>query len=379
MEMAAFRAFHYSLLVLDDEGRVLCRNRAAATLIETIGLPEDELTCCALLGCRRPGSVLADSCLTELALSRKTALPEVRVDIVTDRGPTAMWAAAAMLDSVAGEGERVGLQLRPGVAHDRRQRTDPHWMTGPRLRIRVLGRTVVESSEGSIGGAWIEQRSGQLLKYLVASRQRPVAIDEIGENVWPDADYAIAANVRYYVHALRRKLEPQRAVREPSRFIAVGGGAYRLRLDNVEVDADEFERLVRSGLELVEADAERAAAELERGLSIYGGDFLADLPYADWAMGERHRLHDLACLALRRLADLHVRGGLIDEAGRCLERLAGLQPYDEDVHRRLMELDIAQGRRSDAVRRYASLRSRLRQTFGHDPDFTPADLARPQL
>ena len=43
-----------------------------------------------------------------------------------------------------------------------------------------------------------------------------------------------------------------------------------------------------------------------------------------------------------------------------------------------MELNIACGRRSDAVRRYATLRSRLRRTFGHDPDFTPADLARPQ-
>jgi hypothetical protein len=44
-----------------------------------------------------------------------------------------------------------------------------------------------------------------------------------------------------------------------------------------------------------------------------------------------------------------------------------------------MELDIARGRRSDAVRRYATLRCRLKRTFGHDPDFTPADLARPRL
>jgi DNA-binding SARP family transcriptional activator len=379
LETAAFHAFHDGLLILDSDGRVLCRNRAATRLIEAIGLSEAELTCCALLGCRRPGTVLATACVTKLALGRETPPPEIRVDIATDSGPTAMWVAVAALGPVVGEGERVALQLRPGAASNHRQRTDPDWMTGPRLRIRVLGRTVVESTEGPIGGAWLEQRSGQLLKYLVASRRRPVAIDEIGESVWPDADYAIAAGVRYYIHTLRRKLEPERAAREPSQFIAVGSGAYCLKLDNVEVDADEFERLVGSGLARIDADPERAAAELERGLSIYGGDFLADLPYADWAMDERHRLHDLACLALRRLADTHVQRELIDDATRCLERLATLQPYDEDVHRRLMELDIAQGHRSDAVRRYASLRCRLRQTFGHDPDFTPADLARPQL
>jgi DNA-binding SARP family transcriptional activator len=379
LETAAFRGFHYGLLVLDSNGLVLCRNRAATRMIEAAGLSETRLTCCALLGCRRPGTVLAAACVTELALERESALPEVRVDIATADGPTAIWVAAATMGAIAGEGERVGLQLRPGVAQDRRQRTDPHWMTGPRLRVRVLGRTVVESTEGPIGGAWLEQRSGQLLKYLVASRQRPVAVDEIGESVWSDADYAIAASVRYYVHALRRKLEPQRVAREPSQFIAVGSGTYRLRLDNVEVDADEFETIVNSGLARIEADPQGAAAELERGLSLYCGDFLADLPYAEWAMGERHRLHDLACLGLRRLADVHVQGELIDDAARCLERLASLQPYDEDVHRRLMELDIVQGRRSDAVRRYASLRSRLRQTFGHDPEFTPADLARPRL
>jgi DNA-binding SARP family transcriptional activator len=53
-----------------------------------------------------------------------------------------------------------------------------------------------------------------------------------------------------------------------------------------------------------------------------------------------------------------------------------MQPYDEDVHRRLIELDLRAGRRSDALRRYAALRSRLRRMFGEEPSFTPADLAR---
>jgi DNA-binding SARP family transcriptional activator len=36
--------------------------------------------------------------------------------------------------------------------------------------------------------------------------------------------------------------------------------------------------------------------------------------------------------------DLH----LVDSAVRPLERLATMQPYDEDVHRRLMKFDIIQ-------------------------------------
>jgi DNA-binding SARP family transcriptional activator len=372
----AFSGFPYGLLVLDRDGRVVCRNLQATRLIQAMGLSEAGLTCCALLGCRLPDTVLEAACVTDLAFNHDTALPEIRVDIRLPTGPIAMWVAAG---TIGGEDTCVVLQLRPGIAGDRRRRTSPHWMSGPRLRIRTLGRTVVESAEGPIGGAWLDQRTGQLLKYLVAERQRAVAVDEIGESIWPGADYAVGASVRYYVHALRRKLEPQRGLREPSAFIAASRGTYRLELDHVEVDADEFEARLSAGLAAVETDPQAAAAEIERGLAIYRGDFFADLPYAEWAMPERHRLHDLACIGLRRLADIRMELRLVDSAARSLERLATLQPFDEDVHRRLMELDVMQGRRSDAVRRYAALRTRIRRTFGHDPNFTPADLARPRL
>jgi DNA-binding SARP family transcriptional activator len=373
MGREAFERFPYGLLVLDGSGRVVCANREAARLIEVIGLPEAGLTCCALLGCRQPDTVLEAACVTDLALGRGEALPEIRVDIHSPAGFSAMWVTAATIDDA---GARVVLQLRPGAACDRRRRTSPHWMAGPRLRIRTLGRTVVEAVEGPIGGAWLDQRTGQLLKYLVAERRRAAAVDEIGESLWPGADYAVGASVRYYVHALRRKLEPQRALREPSSFVAGRSGTYRLRLDHVEVDADEFEAHLSAGLALAGTDSPAAAAAIEQGLAIYRGDFLADLPYAEWAMPERHRLHDLACVGLRRLADIRLELGLLEGAVHTLERLAALQPFDEDVHRRLMELDIVRGRRSDAVRRYGALRSRIRQTFGHDPDFTLADLAR---
>jgi DNA-binding SARP family transcriptional activator len=376
LELEAFSAFPYGLLVLDRDGRVLARNAQATQLVHALDLPEAGLTCCALLGCRTPDTVLEAACLTELAVGRDAALPEIRVDIRSPDGPAAMWVTAA---KIGGASTCVVLQLRPGVAGDRRRRTSPHWMSGPRLRIRTLGRTVVESVEGPIGGAWLDQRTGQLLKYLVAERQRAVAVDEIGESIWPGADYQVGASVRYYVHALRRKLEPQRGCREPSAFIAASAGSYRLDLEHVEVDADEFEAHVSAGLAAAERDPQAAAEEIERGLALYRGDFLADMPYAEWAMPERHRLHDLACLGLRRLADIRQERRVLDGAARALERLATLQPFDEDVHRRLMELDIMQGRRSDAVRRYAALRSRIRQTFGHEPDFTPADLARPRL
>jgi len=377
IEREIFERFPYGLLVLDGDGRVVRSNEQAARLISAAGLGEDaDLTCCSLLGCRTPNTVLDAACVTDLALNGEAPMPEVRVDVRSPTGLSAVWVTAA---AIGESGSRVVLQLRPGVAGDRRRRTSSHWMTGAQLRIRTLGRTEVELAEGPIGGAWLGQRTGQLLKYLVAERQRAVTVDEIGESIWPGSEYAVGASVRYYVHALRRKLEPQRGRREPSAFITARAGAYRLDLDNVQIDADEFEAHVTAGLAAAESDPQAAAAEFEQGLAIYRGDFLADLPYAEWAMSERHRLHELACMGLRNLADIRLELRLVDSAARALERLAALQPFDEDVHRRLMELDIMRGRRSDAVRRYDALRCRLRRTFGHDPDFTLASLSRPRL
>jgi DNA-binding SARP family transcriptional activator len=91
-------------------------------------------------------------------------------------------------------------------------------------------------------------------------------------------------------------------------------------------------------------------------------------------MPERQRLHELACAGLRALADLHFEQQLDDSAAHCLERLALLQPYDEGVHRQLIELEIRQGRQSDALRCYDGLRTRVNRAFGRDPSFSPAEL-----
>lgn len=374
LERAAFQSFPYGIVVIDCEGRIVSRNGQASLLIEATGLSQAEASCCKLFGCRTAGTVLADVCIAELALSRGEQLPEIRVDVKTSEGAVrALWVAAAPLP----DSSHFVLQLRPGPTRDRRRRTDPHWMTGPSLRVSALGRLLVESAEGPLEGSWLDQRTGHLLRYLLTERNRFVATDEIGENLWSNADFAIGGSVRYYIHALRRKIEPARGHREPSSFILSRAGGYRLNLELVKVDADEFERAILAGLGSSQSNPDGAMRELEAGLALYKGDFLADVPYAEWAMAERDRLHNLACTGLRRLTEIHLSSHATARAVQTLERLAAMTPYDEGVHRRLMELEIADGRRSDAIRRYNVLRARIRHVFGHDLEFTPADLTAP--
>jgi DNA-binding SARP family transcriptional activator len=246
----------------------------------------------------------------------------------------------------------------------------------PPLTVRTLGTTQLSRAGARLEDAWLSRRAGQLFKFLLAERGRTVKVDEIAESVWPGSDYQSGARVRYYVHVLRRALEPQRPIRSQSGFVICTGGGYILDMARVELDADVFEAQTSAALALRGRDPAAAGSQLERALELYRGEFMADELYASWAVCERQRLHELACEGLASLAQIRTDEQRLAAAAAALVRLAALQPYDEDVHRRLIGLDLRLGRRSDALRRYAALRSRLRREFGEDPGFTPAELSR---
>ena len=369
-------AFPYGIVVVSRSGRVLVHNPAAARLLGPLAERLEESgarVLCELLGCRHEDAPLGDVCPFERAIDNRAPLPEIRIDLPPGAAVPAAWVTVAPL---AENAECAIGELRPGRANDRRRRTVPHWTRGPELRISALGRTRVESAEGSLGGQWLDNRAGQVLKLLVAERRRVVYADEMVETLLPDAGVRSAQGVRYYIHQLRELLEPERTGRGQSSFIARDQGGYLLDRERVAIDVDEFEREASTGLTAADAgDEERACRHLERAAQLYGGDFLADEPYAEWAIAERDRLRTVAANALRVLAELRLGGGDFVGAVTVLERLADLEPYDVDVHRRLIALSLRRGRRSEAVRRYNALRRRMLTTFGEELEFSLSDVA----
>ena len=372
LALGVFEGYPYGILVIGPDGAVLAHNAAAQRLLG--GRLDDARprVACDLLCCRCRDAPLEELCLFERAAQSAEPLPEIRIDLPPGSGAPAVWVTAARL---ASDRDLVVAELRPGRASDRRRRTIPHWTQGPELRIHTLGRTRVESAEGPIDGRWLDNRPGQVLKYLVAERRRTVYADEIAERFWPDARARSLQGIRYFVHILRDILEPDRGGRGASSFIVSRPGGYALNTDAIWVDADHFERDVTAGLALVDADRSAAQERLERGLALYGGDFLADEPYAEWAFAERDRLRRLAGDALRALVAHKLEAADLDGAAADLERLAELDPFDIDVHRQLIAVTLRRGRRSDALRRYTALRHRMLSTFGEDLEFTLADLS----
>jgi DNA-binding SARP family transcriptional activator len=241
----------------------------------------------------------------------------------------------------------------------------------------VLGRTTVESVEGSIGGSWLERRPGQLLKYLIAERERPAPSDEIAAALWPGKGAEALNTVRHYIHVLREKLEPGRAKRSQSTFVVAAPSGYFIDRLRVGIDADLFEDKARTGIASYLNDEQTAGAQrLEEAMGLYGGDFIADEPYAEWSLFERDRLRALASQACRALIEHRARLGDLEAAAAHGERLAELEPYDTDVHRAVLTIALKRGRRSEAVRRYGIARQRMIQEFREGLPFDLADLVK---
>jgi DNA-binding SARP family transcriptional activator len=367
-----FERFPSGMVVLDFAGRVVGGNAAARGLLGP-ALDLTPLRCCDLLGCRRPGTPLEDACITELTLERTGPVPELRLDVETHPGQTVgVWVTAA---SLGGADAAVVLQLRAGMLGDRRRRTEPHWLGGTRLRVFALGRTRIETEEGPMGGEWLTHRPGELLKYLVTARGRVVPLEELVDAFWPQTGRSGATNVRQAVHALRERLEPGRVKHAPSAFVLARRGGYELDRENVWIDAEEFEASARAGLEAVRrADPETSRPALRRAAQLYRGDFLADEPYAEYALAERDRLRDLAGQVLRAIAASDRAAGDLAAATEHLQRVAELEPLDLDAQRDLLALLRERGRHQEAARRFEVVRRRYQRAFGEEPELSLGDL-----
>lgn len=356
---ALFARFPRGLMIVSPTGAVVAANPELHRLVP--GAPTGVATCCELLRCGDPDTALAGGCITREVL--RTGHP---CDGVRLRPPTAEHPLRVTATPLRAREGHVLIEVELDDAGD-------DAAGAPVLRIRALGRTTVEGPSGPLTGPWLHQRPGELLKLLVASRDRVLTVEQIAEGLWPDAPYTATSTVRQLVHALRDRLEPDRSPGIPPRYVLARKGGYALNGELVVVDADDFVRRTGAALRAFAAMEPSAAEQLEQALASYRGDFLSDEPYAQWATAERERLRDQVERLLRALSNLAAARGELRSAADYLERLAELEPLDSDVHRELIGLMFANGRRSRAARLFHSYERRLMRTFGERADFTLAE------
>ncbi|MBD0330208.1 MAG: AfsR/SARP family transcriptional regulator [Thermoleophilia bacterium] len=221
-------------------------------------------------------------------------------------------------------------------------------------RFRILGPLEVEGV-ASLGGP--KQRA--LLARLLLSRGRVVAKEQLVDDLWPgDPPETAAHALQVYVSALRRLLGRERLRAEH--------GGYRLDASPDEVDAERFERLVRSGARLLErGDAAAARSLLERALALWRGPALGGVGESFHADRARLDTERLAALEQRIEADLAL--GRHEPLVAELEALVAEHPLRESFRRQLMLALYRSGRQADALDVYRAARRTLRAELGLEP------------
>jgi DNA-binding SARP family transcriptional activator len=248
----------------------------------------------------------------------------------------------------------------------------PQQMGTQTLRIYVLGQFRIDRLQSNewipiATRTWYRRRPRALLGCLLSSAGRRIGREQAMEALWPDLDIETAANrLNGAVHELRQILEPEIARPATSRLLRSERDILELAdRSNIWVDAEVFEGLLNKSHSIT--DAEQVEQLLEQAAELYGGDYLLEELYSEWAAPRREVLRRGWIGLLLKLAELReARGQLVSAMGP-LNRLLATDPTDETAVQRLMILLTRLDRRGEALSTYRRLAARLQRNYESEP------------
>ena len=152
-------------------------------------------------------------------------------------------------------------------------------------------------------------------------------------------------------------------------YVLLEKGYYRLCPDvRISTDVEEFDAHYEEGRRLERIGrTDEAAAEYEKAMYLYRGDYLVEDLYEDWTMVERERLSNAHLDTLGRLAAHYIEAGRHQEGIRACYRVLEMDRCHEDSYRLLMRCYARLGLRGRALRQYRLCKSTLGREYGMSP------------
>jgi len=239
----------------------------------------------------------------------------------------------------------------------------------PRLRVHLFGYPRLEHD--GIDVPIRRRKALALLSYLATTRSSH-SRDTLAALLWPEHEapraFAFLRNALWILNGtpLADWLVSSRHT------IGLRDGSH------LAIDVGEFRRALSDSFG---ANDEAALSRLAGATDLFRSDFLAGFsiedsePFEDWQYSESSALRHELGTALDRLADARRARNDFPAAIRFARRWLEIQPLNEAVHRRLMELHAAAGQRAEALAQYAACEQTFKRELGLAPSEETAALA----
>jgi DNA-binding SARP family transcriptional activator len=230
------------------------------------------------------------------------------------------------------------------------------------LDVRLFGGFTARAADGC--AIVLPRKAHALIARLALAPAHTLARESLVALLWgASPDEHARHSLRQTLHLLRGALGDD--------VLDAGRDTIALDVTRMTVDVLQFEH----DASVDDTDAQRRAAALYRG-DLLDGIRVDEPPFEEWLCGERERLRERLFEVLARLLAHEQRAGAFDAAIQSAVRLVSLDSLLEPVHRTLMRLYVASGRRASAMRQYRLCEDALSRELGIAPEPETTELYR---
>jgi LuxR family transcriptional regulator, maltose regulon positive regulatory protein len=238
------------------------------------------------------------------------------------------------------------------------------------LTVNLLGFVEIyrDKSKPFAPDAWTTRRARDIFCYIASSRHRRVEKDVLIDKFWGAEDFAaIEKNFHPTISHIRKALNSRQTLKQ--NFIVFRDGAYQLNPElSYSIDTEEFDRHVAEAENAKRDGDENAFREnLTAAHRLYRGEFMAGV-YDDWAEEQRGFYREQFARVLNALAKLALKEKNWSQAVKLAAEILKDDPFREDVHRLLMRVYAAQGKRSQVKEQFETLQKTLKSELGVEPE-----------
>ena len=280
----------------------------------------------------------AKACLVELLVSHGASVPESLLELLRQDPDPEVRARAVNLQADLGRSESVAV-----------------------LRVHSLGQVEVSLGDQLLDDkAWKTQKTKLLFAKLADHFPRPVSVDRVMLELWPDSDQAGARNnLNAAVSNMRKILRSG-----PKAFDPVLRTGEMLGLNPEQPfwhDVKEFELADQQAKRSLEGgNVEGAMSHFGRMVRLYRGPYLEGF-YLDWISQRQSTLENRAVDALQRLTEYRSEQHRYRESLEYALRLIILQPEHPKAHRVALTAYLGLEQHDKAITHFEAHKTRLEE------------------